>query len=144
MINRDRVLKLLGDFKEWNNDFIECLDSLEKCDNQIKKLLYHSVRAYFLDFHILCEDYVSISLKDLNKFKVDISAIEGMEIVKNENRVSNEFFEFYCTSRRLRNRLAHRYKMPKDEELLLNLKNNLEHISELEHSIKVLIKELSL
>ena len=140
MINRDRVLKLLGDFKEWESDFKECIDSLEKCDNQIKKLLYHSVRAYFLDFHILCEDYVSISLKHLNKFKVDISAIQGMEIVKDSNKISDEFFEFYSTSRRLRNRLAHRYKMPKDEDLLLNLKNNLEYISELEQSIKELIK----
>ena len=140
MINRDRVLKLLGDFKEWESDFKECIDSLEKCDNQIKKLLYHSVRAYFLDFHILCEDYVSISLKHLNKFKVDISAIQGMEIVKDSNKISDEFFEFYSTSRRLRNRLAHRYKMPKDEDLLLNLKNNLEYISELERSIKKLIK----
>ena len=125
MINRDRVLKLLGDFKEWESDFKECIDSLEKCDKDIKKLLYHSVRAYFLDFHILCEDYVSISLKHLNKFKVDISAIQGMEIVKDSNKISDEFFEFYSTSRRLRNRLAHRYKMPKDEDLLLNLKNNL-------------------
>jgi len=140
LINRDRVLKLLGDFKEWESDFKECIDSLEKCDNQIKKLLYHSVRAYFLDFHILCEDYVSISLKHLNKFKVDISAIQGMEIVKDSNKISDEFFEFYSTSRRLRNRLAHRYKMPKDEDLLLNLKNNLEYISELEQSIKELIK----
>ncbi|BCZ46038.1 hypothetical protein psyc5s11_21050 [Clostridium gelidum] len=140
MINRDRVLKLLGDFKEWESDFKECIDSLEKCDNDIKKLLYHSVRAYFLDFHILCEDYVSISLKHLNKFKVDISAIQGMEIVKSSNKISDEFFEFYNTSRRLRNRLAHRYKMPKDEDLLLNLKNNLEYISELEQSIKDLLK----
>lgn len=140
MINRDRVLKLLGDFKEWVSDFKECIDLLEKCDNGIKKLLYHSVRAYFLDFHILCEDYVSISLKHLNKFKIDISAIEGMEIIKNENKVSYEFFEFYSTSRRLRNRLAHRYKMPKNEDLLLNLKNNLDYINELEQSIKELIK----
>lgn len=122
------------------SDFKECIDSLDKCDNHMKKLLYHSVRAYFLDFHILCEDYVSISLKYLNKFKVDISAIQGMEIVKNENKVSDEFCEFYSTSRRLRNRLAHRYKMPKDEELLSNLENNLEYISELEQSIKNLIK----
>lgn len=140
MINRDRVIKLLGDFKEWESDLKECIDSLEKCDNNIKKFLYHSVRAYFLDFHILCEDYVSISLKHLNKFKVDISAIEGMEIVKNSNKISDEFLGFYSTSRRLRNRLAHRYKMPKDEELLLNLKNNFKYISELEQSIKELIK----
>ena len=69
MINRDRVLKLLRDLKEWESDFVECTKSLENCNNDIKKILYHSIRAYFLDFHILCEDYISISLKDLNKYK---------------------------------------------------------------------------
>lgn len=140
MINRDRVLKLLRDLKEWESDFVECKKSLENCNNDIKKILYHSIRAYFLDFHILCEDYISISLKDLNKYKIDISAIEGMEIIKDSNRISDEFFEFYSKSRRLRNRLAHRYKMPNDEELLLNLKNNLEGISELEQAVKRLAK----
>ena len=140
LINRDRVLKLLRDLKEWEGDFVECTKSLENCNNDIKKILYHSIRAYFLDFHILCEDYISISLKDLNKYKIDISAIEGMEIIKDSNKISDEFFEFYSKSRRLRNRLAHRYKMPNDEELLLNLKNNLEGISELEQAVKRLAK----
>ncbi|WP_297422342.1 HepT-like ribonuclease domain-containing protein [Clostridium sp.] len=139
MINRDRILKLLRDLKEWESEFRECIYSIERCDENIKKFLFHSIRAYFLDFHILCEDYISISLKHLNKFKVDISAIEGMEIIKNSSVISNNFFEFYTTSRRLRNRLAHRYKMPKDEELLLDLKNNLEYVDELEKSIKDLI-----
>lgn len=139
MINKDRVLKLLRDLKEWESEFRECINSIERCDENIKKFLFHSIRAYFLDFHILCEDYISVSLKHLNKFKVDISAIEGMEIIKNSSAISNNFFEFYTTSRRLRNRLAHRYKMPKDEELLLNLKNNLEYVGELEKSIKDLI-----
>lgn len=140
MINRDRVLKLLRDLKEWESDFIECTKSLKNCNNDIKRILYHSIRAYFLDFHILCEDYISISLKDLNKYKIDISAIEGMEIIKDSNKISDEFFEFYSKSRRLRNRLAHRYKMPSDEELLLNLKDNLEGISELEQAVKRLAK----
>lgn len=140
MVNRDRVLKLLKDLKEWESDFVECTKSLENCSNDIKKILYHSIRAYFLDFHILCEDYISISLKDLNKYKIDISAIEGMEIIKNSNKISDEFFEFYSRSRRLRNRLAHRYKMPSDEELLVNLENNLGDISELEQAIKELVR----
>ena len=141
MINRDRVLKLLRDFKEWEEDFKLASIKLEECeDADIKKLLYHSIRAYFLDFHILCEDYVSISLKYLNKFKVDISAIQGMEIVKSSNKISGGFFEFYSTSRKLRNRLAHRYKLPKDEELLLNLKENLKNIDELERVIENLLK----
>lgn len=142
MINRDRLVKLLSDLREWELEFKECLTSIDKCEDNIKKLLYHSVRAYFLDFHILCEDYISIGLKNLNKFKVDISATEGMEIIKNSNQLSENFFEFYSLSRKLRNRLAHRYKMPKDEELLQNLKDNFEYVLELEEAVKELLKNI--
>lgn len=142
MINRDRVLKLLRDFKEWEEDFKLASIKLEECeDADIKKLLYHSIRAYFLDFHILCEDYISIRLKTLKKFKVDISAIEGMEVIVFSEKISKELLDFYSTSRRLRNRLAHRYKVPKDEVIYLNLKENIKFIRELEEAIKELDKE---
>ena len=140
MINRDRVLKLLSDLKEWELELKECSASIDICDEKIKKILYHSARAYFLDFHILCEDYISISLKSLNKFKIDLSAVDGMEIIMNSNKVSKDFLEFYSASRKLRNRLAHRYKMPKDEELLLNLNNNFKYVLELEEAVKELLK----
>jgi len=142
MINKDRVLKLLTDLNEWSNECQSCIKEIETNKNEsLKKILCHSIRAYFLDFHILCEDYISISLKYLNKFKINISAIDGMEIIKDSNRISSDFFNFYTTSRRLRNRLAHRYKLPSDEDLLLNLKDNIEFILELEKSIKSLIEE---
>ena len=136
MINKERVLKLLADLKEWQAEFIECSNSVTQFDGKLLKIVYHSVRAYFLDFHILCEDFISINLKDLNKFKVDISAIEGMEIIANHNRVSSDFYKFYTLSRKLRNRLAHRYKMPSDAELLSNLKDNLHFVEELEIALK--------
>ncbi|MBB6625459.1 hypothetical protein H7E67_18775 [Clostridium gasigenes] len=140
MINKDRVLKLLTDLNEWNIEYTECVKEIENNKNEnLKKILYHSIRAYFLDFHILCEDYISINLKDLNKFKISLSAIDGMEIIKDSNRIGIDFLNFYATSRRLRNRLAHRYKLPSDEELLLNLKNNVKYILELQKSIKLLI-----
>lgn len=144
MINRDRVLKLLRDYKEWYEDLGEAIEELEKCeDDKIKKLLYHSIRAYFLDFHILCEDYISISLKELKKYKVDISADDGMRIVKDSKMVSEDFYAFYSSSRRLRNRLAHRYKVPQDDDIYLNLKNNIKYIDELEESIKKLLNRSS-
>lgn len=43
-------------------------------------------------------------------------------------------------SREIVSNIAHIYKIPKDEDLLSNLKNNLEYISELEQSIKELIQ----
>ncbi len=144
MINKDRVLKLLRDYKEWYGDLGEAIEELEKCeDDKIKKLLYHSIRAYFLDFHILCEDYISISLKELKKYKVDISADDGMRIVKDSKMVSEDFYAFYSSSRRLRNRLAHRYKVPQDDDIYLNLKNNIKYIDELEESIKRLLNRAS-
>jgi uncharacterized protein YutE (UPF0331/DUF86 family) len=144
LINKDRVLKLLRDYKEWYGDLGEAIEELEKCeDDKIKKLLYHSIRAYFLDFHILCEDYISISLKELKKYKVDISADDGMRIVKDSKMVSEDFYAFYSSSRRLRNRLAHRYKVPQDDDIYLNLKNNIKYIDELEESIKRLLNRAS-
>lgn len=137
MINKDRIIKLIKDFNELESDIKECISTIEQYeDEKLKKLLYHSVRAYFLDFHILCEDYISINLKIMNKFKIDISAVEGMEILKDSNKITEGFFEFYIVSRRLRNRLAHRYKMPTDEELLISLKNNLSYFSDLKESIR--------
>lgn len=140
MINKDRVLKVLTDLTEWKIEFIACIKEIENTQNEtLRKMLYHSIRAYFLDFHILCEDYISINLKDLNKYKINISAIDGMEIIKDSSRISTEFLQFYTTSRRLRNRLAHRYKLPSDEELFTHLKNSSEYILEIEESIKSLL-----
>lgn len=140
MINKDRVLNLLRDYKEWKNDFNECIDSLDLCiDDKLKRVICHSIRAYFLDFHILCEDYISITLKDINKYRIDISAIEGMEIIRENNRITDNFYQFYFVSRKFRNRLAHRYKVPSDEELIKNLKENMVYIEELEQAIKELV-----
>lgn len=144
MINRDRVLKLLKDYKEWHEDLREAIEQLEICeDEKMTKLLYHSIRAYFLDFHILCEDFISISLKELKKYKVDMAAADGMKIVKDAHLVSEEFYDFYSISRRLRNRLAHRYKVPSDDSIYLNLKNNLKSIGELEESLRKLLHRFS-
>ena len=61
-------------------------------------------------------------------------------MLKKHKPVFHYFFHFYFISRKLRNRLAHRYKLPKDEELLLNLNDNLKSIEELESVIATLLK----
>lgn len=137
MANRDRILKLLKDFSEWKVEFLGCIDIINNIDNnKTKNYLLHGVRAYFLDFHILCEDYISIMLKELNKYKIDISAIEGMKIIRDEGKVTEEFYEFYVISRRLRNRLAHRYKLPSDNELMINIVSNINLINEFDNVLK--------
>lgn len=141
MVNHSRILKLLKDYDEWKIECFDCINEIKRTESErTKNFLMHGVRAYFLDFHILCEDYISIMLKELNKFKIDISAIEGMEIIKENSYVSEEFLNFYILSRRLRNRIAHRYKLPSDDELLKNLSNNFKMIEEFEEKIKELLR----
>ncbi|MGL5766204.1 MAG: hypothetical protein ACRCX8_11245 [Sarcina sp.] len=141
MINKDRVLELLEDFRKWENDFKECILQIEKCENEkMGKILYHGGKAYFWDFHILCEDYISINLKELKKFRIDISAIGGMELIKDCGIVDEETLDFYDKSRRLRNRLAHRYKVPEDEVLVKNLEDNMECVEKIQKNLKQMLK----
>ena len=64
MVNYSRVVKLLEDYKEWKIECFECIEEITNNKNEkIKKILFNSMRAYFLDFHILCEYFISISLK---------------------------------------------------------------------------------
>ena len=74
MVNHSRVVKLLEDYKEWKSECFECIEEINNNDNEkIKKMLFHSIRAYFLDFHILCEDYISINLSIYNYFFIYLS-----------------------------------------------------------------------
>ncbi|MGL4799897.1 MAG: HepT-like ribonuclease domain-containing protein [Cellulosilyticaceae bacterium] len=142
MINNDRILKLLLDLKEWEEEYQAGVEALSVSETEkMSKIISHSLRAYFLDFHIWCEDFISIYLKALKKFRIDLSAIEGMELLKDEGVVSETFYRFYASSRRLRNRLAHRYKLPGDGELIDNINDNHAILVELENALKDLLNK---
>ena len=60
MINRDRVLKLLRDFKEWEEDFKLASIKLEECEDAVKyfgrkadknrKIYNGMLKTYFYSF----------------------------------------------------------------------------------------------
>ena len=106
---------------------------------RLRKCYFIVLELIFRFSYTLWRLYI-YKFKRVKKFKIGISAIEGMETLKDSLCISEEFFDFYFISRKLRNRLAHRYKLPKDEELLLNLKENLKNIDELERVIENLLK----
>ena len=118
-MNKERFLKIIEDMQECKSDIDECIDILEKYkDNEIMiKLAKSSLRQLFVSFHTILEDFCSIILKELKKFKVGITLSESLSLLRDNNIIDEETFIFLEKSRLLRNRISHRYKEPKHEEL---------------------------
>lgn len=132
-MNQERLIKVIEDMQECIADIDECLDVLnnKKGDNLIIKLAKSSLRQLFVSFHTILEDFFSILLKDMKKYKIGISIHESLNILKKDRIINEDIYLFLEKSRLIRNRISHRYKEPKHEELLehiLRYRNNFEDI----------------
>lgn len=132
-MNQERLRKVIEDMQECIVDMDECLDVLKnkKDDNLIIKLAKSSLRQLFVSFHTILEDFFSILLKDMKKYKIGISIHESLNILKKDRVINEDIYLFLEKSRLIRNRISHRYKEPKHEELLehiLRYRNNFEDI----------------
>lgn len=132
-MNQERLIKIIEDMQECTADIDECLDVLKnkKDDNLIIKLAKSSLRQLFVSFHTILEDFFSILLKDMKKYKIGISIHESLNILKKDRVINEDIYLFLEKSRLIRNRISHRYKEPKHEELLehiLKYRNNFDDI----------------
>lgn len=130
-MNQQRLIKIIEDIQECIADIDECLDVLKnkKDDNLIIKLAKSSLRQLFVSFHTILEDFFSILLKDMKKYKIGITIHESLNILKKDGIINEDIYMFLEKSRLIRNRISHRYKEPKHEELLehvLRYRNNFE------------------
>lgn len=122
-MNKERLLKIIEDMQECKADIDECIEVLEKFkDNDIViKLAKSSLRQLFVSFHTILEDFCSIILKELKKFKVGMTLSESFRLLNDSNVIDEETFIFLEKSRLIRNRISHRYKEPRHEELLAHI-----------------------
>jgi uncharacterized protein YutE (UPF0331/DUF86 family) len=126
--------------QECITDINECLDILEnrQDDKLIIKLSKSSLRQLFVSYHTILEDFCSIVLKDIKKYKIGITLHESLNILKESGIIEEETYIFLEKSRLIRNRISHRYKQPKYEELLqhiLKYNNNFGDIVNISKSI---------
>lgn len=124
-MNKERLEKIIEDLRECLNDIDECIQVLDNESNSlIIKLAKSSLRQLFVSFHTILEDLCSILLKEIGKFKIGITLSESLKILKEEQIIDENTFIFLEKSRLIRNRISHRYKEPKHEELFLHVKEN--------------------
>ncbi|WMJ79348.1 DUF86 domain-containing protein [Clostridium sp. MB40-C1] len=133
-MNKERLLKIIEDMQECKADIDECIDILEKNkDNAIMiKLAKSSLRQLFVSFHTILEDFCSIVLKEIKKFKVGITLSDALKLLRDNNVIDEDTYIFLQRSRLIRNRISHRYKEPGHEELF-------EHIIKYSDRIDIII-----
>lgn len=134
-MNKERLLKVIEDMQECKADIDECIDILEQYkDNEIMiKLAKSSLRQLFVSFHTILEDFCSIILKELKKFKVGITISDSLRVLRDSNVINEDIYVFLEKSRLIRNRISHRYKEPTHEELF-------DHIIKYRNRINIIIK----
>lgn len=134
-MNKERLLKVIADMQECKADIDECIDILEQYkDNEIMiKLAKSSLRQLFVSFHTILEDFCSIILKELKKFKIGITVSDSLKLLKHNNVINEDMYVFLEKSRLIRNRISHRYKEPTHEELF-------DHIIKYRNRINIIIK----
>ncbi|NMF06693.1 HepT-like ribonuclease domain-containing protein [Clostridium beijerinckii] len=118
-MNQERLIKIVEDFQECISDIDECIEILENnSDNKIMiKLAKSSLRQLFVSFNTILEDFTSVTLKSLKKYKIGMTLNDSLEVLKEEKVLDAELFNFLEKSRLLRNRISHRYKEPAHAEL---------------------------
>ncbi|CAG9714621.1 HepT-like ribonuclease domain-containing protein [Clostridium neonatale] len=132
-MNNERLIKIIEDFKECLNDIDECIDVLDN-DNGNKlmiKLAQSSLRQLFVSYHTILEDFCSIALKEIKKYKIGITLQESLVVLKDNNIISDELFTYLDKSRLIRNRISHRYKEPTFEELYNHIKRNKKYLDDI-------------
>ena len=132
-MNQERLVKIIEDLQECIGDIEECLEILQgDCDNKIMiKLSKSSLRQLFVSFHTIIEEFASIMLKEIKKYKIGMTLNDSLIVLKENRILDEELFNFLEKSRLLRNRISHRYKEPNHEELMdhiLKYKSNFNRI----------------
>lgn len=124
-MNQERLLKIIEDMQECIGDINECIDILEtdKENKLMTKLAKSSLRQLFVSFHTILEDFCSITLKELKKFRIGITLNDSLAILKDSDVIDDETYVFLEKSTLIRNRISHRYKEPTHEELLAHINN---------------------
>lgn len=74
-MNKERLIKIIEDFQECLADMDECLEVVEnETENKLMiKFAMSSMRNLFVSFHTILEDFCSIMLKEIKKYKIGIT-----------------------------------------------------------------------
>ena len=125
-MNKERLLKIIEDMSEVIKNLKECKKVLQndtKNNNTI--FIEFGLKQIFVDFFITVENLTSLLLKELKKYKIGIDMKASLLILKDNNIIEEDIYNFLNDARLLRNRISHRYKEPSRKEMIEFIEENL-------------------
>lgn len=125
-MNEERLLKIIEDMTEVVTNLIECKKVLQNSDeNNNAIFIEFGLKQIFVDFFITVENLTSLLLKELKKYKIGIDMKASLLILKDNNIIEEDIYNFLNEARLLRNRISHRYKEPSRKEMIEFIEENL-------------------
>lgn len=124
-MNKERLIRVIEDMNEVIKNLNECTMVLKTTQhNNTTLFIEFGLKQIFVDFFITVENFTSLVLKDIRKFKIGIDMKEALNILKDNNILDLDIYNMLNEARLLRNRISHRYKEPSTEELLEFIDDN--------------------
>lgn len=118
-MNEERLLGIIADMSESIAQLKRCRVILEsKEEDETSIFITYGLKQLVVDFFITVEEFTSIMLKELKKFKIGIDMKQGLSILLENSIITENTYHFLNEARLIRNRISHRYKEPTREELL--------------------------
>lgn len=125
IMNGQRLLILIRDVNEVIGNLEKCTKILQDAEeNESTVFIEFGLKKIFADFFIIVENFTSMVLKELKKYKIGIDMKKSLQILKENNIIDEKIFEFLNEGRMFRNRISHRYKEPSREELMIFINEN--------------------
>jgi len=118
MINPKRLQNILEDMEECLENMEATIDALDKYDAFVHQRLLRSFRPEITGFKELLGEYISHCLKTISISVNELTYLESVQKAIALGYIDQEDYLFLAKLTKLRNRTAHGYNRPTEEELI--------------------------
>lgn len=111
-------------------------------DEDLSSLIKSSIKQTFLEYFILIESFTSMCLKELKLYKISDDMEKSLTKLYESKIIDENLLDFLNVYRRYRNRIAHVYKQPSVEEIIIFLEKNKDKMEEVVDIMKKIYGKL--
>lgn len=143
LMNKFRLYDLIKNVKETMGLIDKALFKLKEIeDEDLSALIKSSIKQTFLEYFILIESFTSMCLKELKVYKISDDMEKSLIKLYESKVIDENLLDFLNVYRRYRNRIAHVYKQPSVEEIIIFLENNKDKMEEVVDIMKKIYEKL--
>ncbi|APM39286.1 HepT-like ribonuclease domain-containing protein [Clostridium kluyveri] len=142
-MNKLRLYDLIKNIEETISLLNKALFKLEEIeDEDLNSLIKSSIKQTFLEYFILIESFTSMCLKELKLYKISDDMEKSLIKLYENKIIDKNLLDFLNVYRRYRNRIAHVYKQPGIEEIIIFLEKNKDKMEKVVNIMKKIYRKL--